>query len=131
MRGLTITFDEQGAEINFDKVGDQYLLTQQRAVITFAATTNSDKIFPEKGSNILNKGVTNVIYDIWSARKEAALISLDVLNFITTNNDVPLTDRIVKLAFTPIIERLQFLNLTTTVEFESGVTLTSNSDINL
>jgi len=131
MRGLKLNFKDGGAVIDFDSVGDQYSLTQQRAVVTFACSTKSDKIFPEKGSDILRKGVTNVIYDASSARREAAFISLDIFNFTKANNDVPLTDPLTKLAFVPLLEGLQFLSLTTTTEFASGTVLSSESDLSL
>lgn len=82
MRGLRLTFSQEGPiSLNGDAVTDLECI-QQNALVNIGTSKGSDAIFPDKGTDLFKAAVGGVIYDIQSAQHAANFAALDTVTFL-------------------------------------------------
>lgn len=82
MRDLRIQFNgEDGTRLLLDETVEGKLLLQQKYLINTATTAGSDKIYPDRGTNLLIGAIGGVIIDSNAAAHLGNFAALNTIHF--------------------------------------------------
>jgi len=100
MKSLKITFNESGAIIELDQTVEALGAEVQNGLVNVATSMGSDKIYPDRGTNLLAEATKGAIIDINSARHSANFAALNTTLFIRNTLPASMTnsnDRIIRM----------------------------------
>lgn len=82
MRDIRVQFDgESGTRILLNEAVEGKLLTQQKYLINVGTSKGTDKIFPQRGTNLVGGAISGGIIDSVSAEHLGNFAALDTLYF--------------------------------------------------
>lgn len=128
LRGLKINFTEEGAEIDFENEATEHELQMNAAIVFLANEKESNAMYPTNGADLLQKGVTNEIYNNFSAQQTGVIVAQECLDFKNTYGDRH-SDKLSRLTLLPTFKSINFLTLDSKFEFNSGATYSSITDL--
>lgn len=128
LKGLKINFTEEGAEIDFENEATEHELQMNAAIVFLANEKESNAVYPTNGADLLQKGVTNEIYNNFSAQQTGVIVAQECLDFKNTYGDTH-SDKLLRLTLLPTFKSINFLTLDSKFEFSSGATYSSITDL--
>lgn len=103
MKGLKVNFNSDGITIDTEASVDGLEATIQNALLNIATRKGTDKVFPNKGTDLLHSAVTGKIVGINDANHVSQFAALDTLFFIRQFDITqPSNTRIGKIFMQPV-----------------------------
>jgi hypothetical protein len=103
MKGLKILLSKNDTVIDLNNSVTGFDATVQNALVNIATQAGSDKIYSDKGTNLLKHAVTGKIVGFNDANHEAQIAALATL-FFSRDQDTgaPSTERLGSIAMSPV-----------------------------
>lgn len=120
MKGLKITFEATGATISTSEKVEGVAAQVQNSLVNIAQQKGSDKLFPNKGTDIFRQALQGRIAGLQEAHHLSNFAALDTLFFIRdTLRDQDMT-KISRVVLKPFEYSGNRLRITSSFEFSDG-----------
>lgn len=88
LKSLKINFTKEGASLNFESVVRGFESTKQNAIVNLGTQKGSDKVYPEKGTGLMEAAFKGAISgNAMEAGHQANFAASDTLFFMATLPD--------------------------------------------
>ena len=102
MRTLRLLFSKAGASFDLVPLEGDFECSVQNALVNLGSVQGGDKVFPDKGTDLLKTAVSGALFDLNSANHASNYAALDTLAFSKAadyqDNPEPITGMTLKPA---------------------------------
>ena len=113
IKGIKLDFTADGVRILTDDTVEDFNALVQNCLVNIATTKGTDRIFPEKGTDLLKDGVVGLLTSTGAVVASSTFASVNTLFFIRETDYDDTEESIENITLEPVNFELNLLELQT------------------
>lgn len=102
MKGIRLIFGENGVTYDFTTPVEGFEATVQNALVNLGTQVGTDRMFPDRGTDLLKTGLSGAIVDLNTAGHASSLAALDTLFFSRTWEQAGVEEKLARIQLRPL-----------------------------
>ena len=120
LTGIKIVFEEGGARLDFTTPVSGFDTTVQCVLVNIGTNTDTDAIYPDRGTKLLIAGLVGKLFSRNQAVHESNFAAARAKTFLEETTPAEITERIRRVRIDPIVLTRERMETNVVIETTSG-----------